>query len=247
MKRTSLIILVIALIGITTLTVYTLANQEIKGTQEIKKIKSIEKASSNLTENELNEIYNVELNGKRHRLKSNYRVVLEEEYAKITLTLYLDGFEILTKDIITNLDLKEIEKNFQDQINNFETISEENIKIIKTDEDYLAISITSKIEALKEEYFIWTSNGDNLLKNVVIYDEGTKYVSTTEEALDIFYDDEKEIMAKIEDNEIYAIERADVDDAIVLEEKVYTLKKGKVEEKKLNTYENIVVASETEE
>ena len=54
-------------------------------------------------------------------------------------------------------------------------------------------------------------------------------------------------MAKIEDNEIYAIERADVDDTIVLEEKVFTLKKGKVEEKKLNTYENIAVASETEE
>lgn len=247
MKKTCLIILVIALIGITTITIYTLANQEIKGTQEIKKTKSIEKASSNLTENELNEIYNVELNGKRHRLKSNYRVVLEEEYAKITLTLYLDGFEIHTQDIMTNLDLKEIEKNFQDQINNFETISEENIKIIKTDQDYLAVSITSNIENLKEEYFIWTSSGDNLLKNVVIYDEGTKYVSTTEEALDIFYDDEKEIMAKIEDNEIYAIERADVDDTIVLEEKVYTLKKVKVEEKKLNTYENIAVASETEE
>lgn len=247
MKKTCLIILVIALIGITTITIYTLANQEIKGTQEIKKTKSIEKASSNLTENELNEIYNVELNGKRHRLKSNYRVVLEDKFAKITLTLYLDGFEIHTQDIMTNLDLKEIEKNFQDQINNFETISEENIKIIKTDQDYLAVSITSNIENLKEEYFIWTSSGDNLLKNVVIYDEGTKYVSTTEEALDIFYDDEKEIMAKIEDNEIYAIERADVDDTIVLEEKVYTLKKVKVEEKKLNTYENIAVASETEE
>lgn len=247
MKKTCLIILVIALIGITTITIYTLANQEIKGTQEIKKTKSIEKASSNLTENELNEIYNVELNGKRHRLKSNYRVVLEDKFAKITLTLYLDGFEIHTQDIMTNLDLKEIEKNFQDQINNFETISEENIKIIKTDQDYLAVSITSNIENLKEEYFIWTSSGDNLLKNVVIYDEGTKYVSTTEEALDIFYDDEKEIMAKIEDNEIYAIERADVDDTIVLKEKVYTLKKGKVEEKKLNTYENIAVASETEE
>lgn len=247
MKKTCLIILVIALIGITTITIYTLANQEIKGTQEIKKTKSIEKASSNLTENELNEIYNVELNSKRHRLKSNYRVVLEDKFAKITLTLYLDGFEIHTQDIMTNLDLKEIEKNFQDQINNFETISEENIKIIKTDQDYLAVSITSNIENLKEEYFIWTSSGDNLLKNVVIYDEGTKYVSTTEEALDIFYDDEKEIMAKIEDNEIYAIERADVDDTIVLEEKVYTLKKVKVEEKKLNTYENIAVASETEE
>ena len=60
MKKTCLIILVIALIGITTITIYTLANQEIKGTQEIKKTKSIEKASSNLTENELNEIYNVE-------------------------------------------------------------------------------------------------------------------------------------------------------------------------------------------
>lgn len=247
MKKTCLIILVIALIGITTITIYTLANQEIKGTQEIKKTKSIEKASSNLTENELNEIYNVQLNGKRHRLKSNYRVVLEDKFAKITLTLYLDGFEIHTQDIMTNLDLKEIEKNFQDQINNFETISEENIKIIKTDQDYLAVSITSNIENLKEEYFIWTSSGDNLLKNVVIYDEGTKYVSTTEEALDIFYDDEKEIMAKIEDNEIYAIERAEADDTIVLEEKVYTLKKGKVEEKKLNTYENIAVASETEE
>lgn len=246
MKRTSLIILVIALIGITTLTVYTLANQEIKGTQEIKKIKSIEKASSNLTENELNEIYNVELNGKRHRLKSNYRVVLEEEYAKITLTLYLDGFEILTKDIITNLDLKEIEKNFQEQINNFETISEENIKIIKTDEDYLAISITSKIESLKEEYFIWTSNGDNLLKNILIYDEKTTYVSTTDEPLTIFYDDEKEIMAKIEDNELYVIKRSDKDDMVVLEEKLYTFKKGKVHEKHLNTYENITLAEKNE-
>ena len=33
MKKTCLIILVIALIGITTITIYTLANQEIKGTQ----------------------------------------------------------------------------------------------------------------------------------------------------------------------------------------------------------------------
>ena len=247
MKKTSIIILVVALIGIMTITIYTLANQEIKGAQEIIKTKSIEKASSNLTENELNEIYNVELNGKRHRLKSNYRVVLEETYAKITLTLYLDGFEILNKDIITNLDLKDIEKKFQEQISNFETISEENIKIIKTDQDYLAVSITSQIENLKEEYFVWTSNGDNLLKNIVIYDEGVKYFSTTEKPLDIFYDNEKEVLAKIEDNEIYAIQRADINDMVVLEEKIYTLKKGKVHEKKINTYENIAISKDSEE
>lgn len=246
MKKTSLIILIIALIGITSITIYTLTNQEIKGAGEIIKTKSIEKASSNLTENELSEIYNIELNGKRHRLKSNYRVVLEEEYAKITLTLYLDGFEILTQDVISNLDLKEIEKSFQEQINNFETISEENIKIIKNDQDYLAISVTKKIESLKEEYFVWTSNGDNLLKNIVIYDEGTTYVSTTEEPLDIFYDDNKEIMAKIEDNKLYAIERADLDDMVVLEEKLYSFKKGKVHEKHLNTYENVMLADVSE-
>lgn len=246
MKKISLIILIVALIGITSITIYTLTNQEIKGAGEIIKTKSIEKASSNLTENELSEIYNIELNGKRHRLKSNYRVVLEEEYAKITLTLYLDGFEILTQDVISNLDLKEIEKSFQEQINNFETISEENIKIIKNDQDYLAVSITKKIESLKEEYFVWTSNGDNLLKNIVIYDEGTTYVSTTEEPLDIFYDDNKEIMAKIEDNKLYAIERADLDDMVVLEEKLYSFKKGKVHEKHLNTYENVMLVDESE-
>ena len=247
MKKTSLIILIIALIGITSITIYTLTNQEIKGAGEIIKTKSIEKASSNLTENELSEIYNIELNGKRHRLKSNYRVVLEEEYAKITLTLYLDGFEILTQDIITNLDLEEIEENFQDQISNFETISEENIEIIKTDQDYLAVSITSAIESLKEEYFLWTSSGDNLLKNIIIYDEGTTYVSTTEDPLDIFYDEEKQIMAKIEDNELYALERANINDIVVLEEKLYTFKKGKVKEEKLNTYENVMLDEEIEE
>ena len=42
MKKTCLIILVIALIGITTITIYTLANQEIKGTQEIKKTKNVD-------------------------------------------------------------------------------------------------------------------------------------------------------------------------------------------------------------
>ena len=53
-------------------------------------------------------------------------------------------------------------------------------------------------------------------------------------------------MAKIEDNELYAIKRSDKDDMVVLEEKLYTFKKGKVHEKHLNTYENITLAEKNE-
>lgn len=240
MKKISLAILIIGVISITTLTIYTLTHKQIEDSEKVIKIKSIEKASSNMTEHELSEIYNVELNGKRHRLKSNYRLNFLEDKTELNLTLYLDGFEILQMVVDDDIKAKTIDEVFNENENSFPKIEEDSIKIIKEDQDYLLVSIESNT---KEEYFVWNSKGDNLIKNLLVYDESINYISTTEEPLAIFYDEEKQIMAKIEDNEIYALEAKEEKENIIIEEYKYQIKKNKVKKELINTYENITIKS----
>lgn len=240
MKKISLAILIIGVISITTLTIYTLTHKQIEDSEKVIKIKSIEKASSNMTEHELSEIYNVELNGKRHRLKSNYRLNFLEDKTELNLTLYLDGFEILQMVVDDDIKAKTIDEVFNENENSFSKIEEDSIKIIKEDQDYLLVSIESNT---KEEYFVWNSKGDNLIKNLLVYDESINYISTTEEPLAIFYDEEKQIMVKIEDNEIYALEAKEEKENIIIEEYKYQIKKNKVKKELINTYENITIKS----
>lgn len=237
MKKISFIVLIIILGSIITLTVYTLTHQNIKGAQEIIKTKSIEKASTNMTENELSEIYNIQLNGKRHKLKSNYRVTFEKKYAKINLTLYLDGREILSMKVDDKFEADTIDEIFENQNENIK-IDKENIQIMKDKEtDYLLISIYSNIEGEKEEYFVWNDEGKILLENILIYDEHKEYQSVDEEELTIFYDENTQRLAKFEDNSIYALEEKETEENLLLEEYCYTIKKGKVDKELLNTYE----------
>ena len=119
MKKISLAILIIGVISITTLTIYTLTHKQIEDSEKVIKIKSIEKASSNMTEHELSEIYNVELNGKRHRLKSNYRLNFLEDKTELNLTLYLDGFEILQMVVDDDIKAKTIDEVFNENENSF--------------------------------------------------------------------------------------------------------------------------------
>ena len=242
MKKASLVILIIFTLGIMTLTIYTLTHQEIKGSQEIRKTKSIEKASSNMTTNELNEIYNIELNGKRHRLKCNYYVTFEDNIATVDLTLYLDGFEILNKELAQNVEAEQIEEIFDSEGEmDYLRIKEENITILKTDEDYLLLNIYSNIDSVKEEYFVWNTNKEPILENILVYDEAINYASTSDEELNIFYDENRQVLAKIEDNEIYALEQKENEDNLIIEEYLYTIKNNKVDKEKINTYENIEI------
>ncbi len=237
MKKINMILLIIISIGIISITIYTLTHQDIKGAQEIIKTKSIEKASTNMTENELSEIYNIQLNGKRHKLKSNYRVTFEKKYAQINLTLYLDGKEILAMEVNNKFKAESIDEIFENQ-NEKIKIDKENIKIMKDKEtDYLLISIYSNIENEKEEYFLWSDNGTLLLEHILIYDASKNYQSINEEELEIFYDENTQKIAKFTDNSIYALEEKEEESKLVLEEYCYTINKGKINKKLLNTYD----------
>ena len=240
MKKISLIILLLAITAITTLTVYTLTHQNIEGTEGMVRVKSIEKATSNLTSNELNEIYNLQINGKRHKLKSNYYVTFEDGYANITLTLYLDGFEILNMVVEDKIKAKNIEDIFIEE-NSFPVIEESDIKIINTDQDYLLINIYSDVENIKEEYYVWNVDRETLLENIIVYDESISYTSTTEEPLNMFYDSERQVLAKVEDNEIYALEQEQVGEIMILQEYKYTFKNNEVNKELINTYENVTI------
>ena len=236
MKKISLFVLIIILFGIATLTTYTLMHQDIKEEETIRKVKSIEKATSNMTSNELSEIYNIELDGKRHKLKWDYHVKFAKNEASINLILYLDGFEILNEEIENDFKAKSIEEIFSNDTNNELTIEESNIKIINSDKDYLLVEVYSNIDSLKGEYFVWNSKRDTILEHVLVYDEALEYSNITEEELNIFYADDKQVLAKIEDNSIYTLEEKE-EENLILEEYIYTIKDDKAEKELINTYE----------
>ncbi len=236
MKKISLFVLIIILFGIATLTTYTLMHQDIKEEETIRKVKSIEKATSNMTSNELSEIYNIELDGKRHKLKCVYHVKFAKNEASINLILYLDGFEILNEEIENDFKAKSIEEIFSNDTNNELTIEESNIKIINSDKDYLLVEVYSNIDSLKGEYFVWNSKRDTILEHVLVYDEALEYSNITEEELNIFYADDKQVLAKIEDNSIYTLEEKE-EENLILEEYIYTIKDDKAEKELINTYE----------
>ena len=233
MRKVSIVIFTVFTIAITALTIYTLTNKKIEGTQEIIKIKTIEKASSNMTEKELSEVFNIELNGKRHRLKSNYRLSNEEEQTSLMLTLYLDGFEILTKEILSNTKEGSIDEIFTEE-ENVLLIDEDDIHVIKEDQDYLLVSIDSDIDGLKEKYFVWTVTRKSILDSILVYDEKIEFAS---EESNIFYDEDATVLAKVEDNTIYVLEPLETEEGLVLEEYTYNIKNEEATKELINTYE----------
>ena len=74
------------------------------------------------------------------------------------------------------------------------------------------------------------------MENVLVYDEALEYSNITDEDFDIFYADDKQVLAKVEDNHIYALEEKE-EDNLILEEYIYTIKSDKAEKELINTYE----------
>ena len=102
----------------------------------------------------------------------------------------------------------------------------------------------SDIENSKEEYYVWNVNRDSILKNIIVYDESRNYTSTTEEPLNMFYDSERQILAKVEDNEIYVLEQEQLEEIIVLQEYKYIIENNKANKELIHTYENINIKQE---
>lgn len=239
MKKIWIVILLLVLAGITTLTVYTLTHMDILGSERVIKVKSIEKASTNMTRNELSEIFNIQLNGKRHKLKFNYYVDFEDT-TNINLVVYLDGDVLLEKELITDLKEKEIAEVFNNETVDELRIKESNLKIMKSeDQDFILVDIYTNLERLKEEYYIWNDEGEILLEGLLAFDNSLDL--TYEEDTNIFYDDEQELLAKIEDNTIYSLELKEQEDMYIFEEYEYKIENDKITKELINTYENIKV------
>ena len=239
MKKIWIVILLLVLAGITTLTVYTLTHMDILGSERVIKVKSIEKASTNMTRNELSEIFNIQLNGKRHKLKFNYYVDFEDT-TNINLVVYLDGDVLLEKELITDLKEKEIAEVFNNETVDELRIKESNLKIMKSeDQDFILVDIYTNLERLKEEYYIWNDEGEILLEGLLAFDNSLDF--TYEEDTNIFYDDEQELLAKIEDNTIYSLELKEQEDMYIFEEYEYKIENDKITKELINTYENIKV------
>ena len=239
MKKIWIVILLLVLAGITTLTVYTLTHMDILGSERVIKVKSIEKASTNMTRNELSEIFNIQLNGKRHKLKFNYYVDFEDT-TNINLVVYLDGDVLLEKELITDLKEKEIAEVFNNETVDELRIKESNLKIMKSeDQDFILVDIYTNLERLKEEYYIWNDEGEILLEGLLAFDNSLDF--TYEEDTNIFYDDEQQLLAKIEDNTIYSLELKEQEDMYIFEEYEYKIENDKITKELINTYENIKV------
>ena len=239
MKKIWIAILLLVLAGITTLTVYTLTHMDILGSERVIKVKSIEKASTNMTRNELSEIFNIQLNEKRHKLKFNYYVDFEDT-TNINLVVYLDGDVLLEKELITDLKEKEIAEVFNNETVDELRIKESNLKIMKSeDQDFILVDIYTNLDHLKEEYYIWSDEGKVLLEDLLVFDNSLDF--TYKEDRNIFYDDEQELLAKIEDNTIYSLELKEQEDMYIFEEYEYKIENDKITKELINTYENIKV------
>jgi len=245
MKRViSLVVLVIALSGIISFTIYTLNHKGIKEEVETKVIKKIEKITSKMSNKSLTEIYNVYLNEKRHKLKLEYSLAkeLDKEQLNLSLILYFDG-EVIFDQIILISNNSNLEELFNDkEISDKIKITDNNLNII-TDKnnEYFIINVGSYIDKYVEKYYIYDNKGNILTDNdgILIYDSSLFYTSDNGDDLDIFYDEDRQVLAKLEENVLYVFESKDNDDKFYLEEYKYVIKEGKIYKELLNSYENI--------
>lgn len=242
-KIFSLIILIVAIISIILVTVYTLSHKGIREDVPTKLFKKVEQVTSNVANNKVSDVFNVEINGNRHKLKFLYNVTFDKKNkTEINLIIYIDG-KVIFEDIVSKgVKAKNIENLFLlDNINEYVRANEKSISIISDNKtEYMVISIGFYEGNGKKKYFIFTDRGNSLVEDgILIFDESLKYTTVDKKELDIYYDNDKNSLAKLDKNDIYALEYKELDKNGIIEEYKYFIKKGKVNKDLINTYENI--------
>ncbi len=242
-KVISIILGVVALLGIGGLTIYTLTNKGVRK-EEIKENEKVkELVNSNYNGNTLAELYNIYLNQQKHKLKLEYKLQLEKEIDEgyLELTVYFDGGNIINEKVVANLKIGDTDiKNYLDNT----TISDiklniDDIQIIKIeDRDYILLELNCYGKYNKSYYFMFDDLGDLLVPNgAVIKDESVYYQVKN----NIFYSDTEQIMAKFQDNEIYVLEPIIEEEEIMIGEYKYYYKDGKAQKEELNIYKDIKI------
>ncbi len=242
-KVFSLFVLIVALTGLVLVTVYALSHKGIREDVPTKLFKKVEKVTSNVANNKVADVFNVQVNGDRHKVKLEYNVTFDKKNkSEINLVVYIDGKVMFEEIISKGIKAKKIENLFLlEKVNEYIRVTEKDINIISDDKtEYIIINIGYFNEQGKRKYFVFTDRGTSLIDNgILIFDESIKYTTTDKKELDIYYTKDKNILAKQDKNDIYALEYKALEKNGVIEEYKYYIKKGKVEKDLINTYEGI--------
>lgn len=243
----SFLILVSALTGIIWGTNYVLHNKGIRVDVKNKVKKTIEKVTSNKGKSNLTEIYNIYLNGEKHKLKIEYQLVNKsDEEQDVSLYVYFDGKNTLEREIVVLQNIEEMDIDgvflLEDIGPNIE-INENSFKILNDGEsDYLVLSMGIVQDSIQKYYYLLDNNGD-LMNDVgiLISDSAKNYVEVNGEVFNNYYDNENRTLAKIKDNNIYALEEKTDKKNLNLVEYKYYFDDGKLKKEKIVTFEDIMI------
>lgn len=241
-KVICILFLLMGLFMIGSVTVYTLSHKEVKGEVEEQASKKIEEVASNLSGNNLQEIYNIYIDNEKHKLKLVYYInMLEEGNANIELMVYFDNVSIIEEKVGTNIVGENIDEIVSNKdFTNYIKLNDKNITIKKFNKkEYIMLNIGYYNDnEHKEMYYIFNEKGKLLNKDgFLIIDDSKYYVSLEKQELDIFYDNNEQIYTKIEGDNIYTLVPSVKKDAIKIKEYKYVVKNGKLEKELLNTYD----------
>ncbi len=252
-KVVCFIVLVLAIGGISFLTIYTLNHKEIRKDVKEKVASKIEIVTTNMTTNSLSEIYNIYLNKQRHKLKLEYNIIFNtvDGLATGNLILYIDGGKVIEESVINNISVTNINDLFNEEnVSKYVRIDMNNIEIMNiNDDEYLLIKlgIVNKDKS-KEKYYLINKDGDIVIKHgLVIRDDEEYLVNSDGEELDVFYDTLEQIRVKIEDNNIYALELEeketdkDTEKELILNEYKYSFDKKKLKKELIKSIEDVKI------
>lgn len=258
----SFIFLIAVITVLTLFTRYTLKNKGIREEVKEKVSKKVEVVTSNMTKNNLSEIYNIYLNGEKHKLKFDYNLVftpfeevIEEKKVKknkidITLMTYLDGKTLFSDKIASGIIAETAQECFENEdVANYIRIKEKKIKIINPDnKDYLILDVGYLNGKIKEKYFVINNDGDVLNTDGILKrDDAVYYVDLEDKELDFFYnpkDSLGQILAKIDGNNIISLNPVNAKNGLEIQEKKYSIVDGKLNEELITTYVEIKVREE---
>lgn len=238
----SFLILIGALIGIIWGTTYILNNNGLKKQEKAEVKRKIEKATSNENKTNLTEIYNIYFNNEKHKVKLEYQILTRSDETLYTLLyVYFDGKKSLEREFITLQDVSTIKEVFSLEDSSNLKVNENDFKIIKEGEtEYLLVNIGIMTDSIKNYFYLINNNGDILDdEGILVSDSSKDYLDSENNPFNNYYDVDNKTLAKIDGNEIYALEEKKEKKKLNLVEYKYYLKDKKLKKEKIQVYEDI--------
>ncbi len=247
-KVVSFVVLVLVMSSIIILTIYTLNNKGVKEDVQGKVGRKIENVTTNMTDNSLNEIYNVYLNNQRHKLKLEYSINKNKENNMIsgTLLIYIDGVRIIRENVINDIQAEDIESLFSNvDVDNYVRIDMNNIQILKeNNQEYLLIrmGVLDKDKVI-EKYYLFDDKGESLIEDGLLIRNDQEYIVNKDgKDLNVFYESfEGQLRVKREGNIFYALILEEKEENLVLNEYKYYFKNDKLNKELITTHENVKI------